>query len=58
MAPGVNQKLGDNQEVRAAFKDWDPRIDQMLKYVDSVLEWRVSLISSMTFTGFSAYLNH
>ena len=43
MADGVNQKIGTNEEVRAAFKDWDPRIDQMLEHVDQVLEWRVSL---------------
>ena len=45
MADGVNQKIGTNQEVRAAFKEWDPRIDKMLAHVEEgqVLEWRVSL---------------
>lgn len=39
----MNQKIGTNEDVREAFKDWDPRIDKMLSYVDEVLEWRVSL---------------
>ena len=42
MDDGVNQRIGTNAEVREAFKDWDPRIDRMLSFVDSVLEWRVS----------------
>jgi salicylate hydroxylase len=25
MPDGVNQKIGDNKEVRASFKEWDPR---------------------------------
>ena len=41
MEDGVNQKIGTNEDVREAFKDWDPRIDKMLSYVDEVLEWRV-----------------
>ncbi|KAH8812785.1 hypothetical protein F5884DRAFT_316912 [Xylogone sp. PMI_703] len=41
MPDGVNQKIGDNHEVRASFKNWDPRIDKMLEYVDEVLEWRL-----------------
>lgn len=50
MEDGVNQKIGTNEEVRAAFKDWDPRIDRMLAYVDQVLEWRVSqVITSLSF---------
>lgn len=27
MPDGVNQKIGDNAEVRASFKDWDPRFE-------------------------------
>lgn len=45
MEDGVNQKIGTNEDVREAFKDWDPRIDKMLSYVDEVLEWRVSSCS-------------
>lgn len=41
MEEGVNQKIGTNEDVREAFKDWDPRIDKMLSFVESVLEWRV-----------------
>lgn len=41
MADGVNQKIGTNEEVRAAFQGWDPRIDTMLAHVENVLEWRV-----------------
>lgn len=44
MEDGVNQKIGTNDDVREAFKDWDPRIDKMLSYVDEVLEWRVSFL--------------
>jgi salicylate hydroxylase len=43
---GVNQKKGTNQDVRNAFKDWDPRIDLMLEHVTEVLEWRVSAKSN------------
>ncbi|OAA58652.1 FAD dependent oxidoreductase domain containing protein [Niveomyces insectorum RCEF 264] len=38
---GINTKVGTNADVRAAFKDWDPRIDAMLSEVDEVLEWRL-----------------
>ena len=46
MADGVNQKIGTNEEVRKAFKEWDPRIDMMLEHVSEVLEWRVGLTTS------------
>lgn len=38
---GVNQKKGTNEDVRKAFRNWDPRIDKMLEHVTEVLEWRV-----------------
>ncbi|CAK7227136.1 hypothetical protein SBRCBS47491_006467 [Sporothrix bragantina] len=41
MDEGVNTKIGTNEEVRARFKDWDPRLDAMLAHVDEVLEWRL-----------------
>ncbi|KAK4690386.1 hypothetical protein P7C71_g6390, partial [Lecanoromycetidae sp. Uapishka_2] len=41
MEDGVNQRTGTNEEVRKAFKDWDPRIDMMLEHVTEVLEWRL-----------------
>lgn len=41
MKDGENQSVGTNEEVRKAFKGWDPRIDKMLEYVTEVLEWRL-----------------
>ncbi|KAM5361115.1 hypothetical protein ACJZ2D_013326 [Fusarium nematophilum] len=38
---GVNQKKGTNEDVRKAFRNWDPRIDKMLEHVTEVLEWRL-----------------
>lgn len=29
MPDGVNQKIGNNAEVRASFKDWDPRFEKI-----------------------------
>jgi salicylate hydroxylase len=43
MEDGVNQRAGTSDEVREAYKGWDPRIDKMLEYVTDVLEWRVSI---------------
>lgn len=37
----MEQRLGTNEEVREAYKGWDPRIDLMLSFVESVLEWRL-----------------
>ncbi|GLB45033.1 putative lycopene cyclase protein [Lyophyllum shimeji] len=47
MEDGVNQKIGTNEEVREAFKGWDPRLDLILKHVDSVLEWRLYTHSTL-----------
>ncbi|KAH8683828.1 hypothetical protein BGZ61DRAFT_495572 [Ilyonectria robusta] len=38
---GVNQKKGTSEDVRKAFKNWDPRIDKILEHVTEVLEWRL-----------------
>lgn len=40
---GVNQRPGTAEEVREAFKGWDPTINRLLDFVSDVLEWRVSL---------------
>lgn len=45
MPDGVNQRPGTADEVREAFKGWDPKIDRMLDFVSEVLEWRVRLRS-------------
>jgi len=49
MEAGINQKIGTNKEVREAFDGWDPRIDRILGFVDSALEWRVSSLVSLPF---------
>jgi len=49
MEVGINQKIGTNKEVREAFDGWDPRIDRILGFVDSALEWRVSSLVSLPF---------
>ncbi|KAJ7285614.1 hypothetical protein C8J57DRAFT_1285352 [Mycena rebaudengoi] len=41
LPPGVDQRMGTVKEVRNSFKGWDPRIDQMLEYVEDVLYWRL-----------------
>jgi salicylate hydroxylase len=41
MPDGVDQKAGTAEDVRKAFKGWDPRLDIMLEHVPSVLEWRL-----------------
>lgn len=43
MPDGINQRPGTADEVREAFKGWDPKIDRLLGFVSEVLEWRVSL---------------
>ncbi|RFU30476.1 hypothetical protein B7463_g5881, partial [Scytalidium lignicola] len=41
MPDGVNTRISSTDAVRAAFKDWDPRISKILEYVDEALEWRL-----------------
>ena len=48
MPEGENQRLGTADEVREAFKGWDPKIDRMLDFVSEVLEWRVSFDEQTT----------
>lgn len=43
MPDGVNQRPGTANEVREAFKGWDPKIDRLLEFVSEVLEWRVGV---------------
>jgi salicylate hydroxylase len=43
MPDGINQRPGTAEEVREAFKGWDPKIDRLLEFVSEVLEWRVRL---------------
>jgi salicylate hydroxylase len=48
MPDGENQRPGTADEVREAFKGWDPKIDRMLEFVSEVLEWRVSFDEQTT----------
>ncbi|KIH93584.1 salicylate hydroxylase [Sporothrix brasiliensis 5110] len=41
LADGVNTQIGTADDVRARFRDWDPRLDAMLAHVDEVLAWRL-----------------
>jgi salicylate hydroxylase len=56
MPDGVNQQPGTADEVREAFKGWDPKIDRLLEFVSEVLEWRVCCLRlpikfALTFTA-------
>ncbi len=58
MDDGVNQNIGTNEEVRKAFKGWDPRIEKILEYVTEVLEWRLYTVhdsGKMCLIGDAAY---
>lgn len=43
MPPGTNTTAGDVEEMRAYFKDWDPRIGKLLGMCKSVLKWRLCI---------------
>jgi len=62
MPDGVNQRPGTADEVREAFKGWDPTIDRLLGFVSEVLEWRVcrlrlSIKLALTFTAIHSQRN-
>lgn len=41
MPDGVMQRPGDLATVRKRFRDWDPRLNEMLEHIGDVLEWRL-----------------
>lgn len=47
MPAGANTLSGDVKEMRALYKDWDPRIPKMLALCESVYEWRLCIRSGM-----------
>ncbi|KAK3081154.1 hypothetical protein LTS18_009738, partial [Coniosporium uncinatum] len=40
---GANTLAGDVKEMRALFKDWDPRIPKLLSLCESVYKWRLQI---------------
>ena len=47
LPPGSNIGPGNVEEMRALYKDWDPRIGKMLKLCESVLKWRLCIRSGL-----------
>ncbi|EXJ81520.1 hypothetical protein A1O1_07584 [Capronia coronata CBS 617.96] len=44
MPPGsANTLAGDVEEMRALYKDWDPRIPKLLALCESVYKWRLQI---------------
>jgi salicylate hydroxylase len=43
MPEGANTLAGNVEEMRALFKDWDPRISKLLALCDSVHKWRLCI---------------
>ncbi|KAF2270334.1 FAD/NAD(P)-binding domain-containing protein [Lojkania enalia] len=43
MPAGANTLAGNVEEMRALFKDWDPRIGKLLLLCDSVYKWRLCI---------------
>ena len=41
--PGQNVAPGNVEEMRALYKDWDPRIPKLLALCDSVHKWRLCI---------------
>lgn len=44
---GANTLAGDVVEMRAMYKDWDPRIPKLLSLCDSVYKWRLQIRTGM-----------
>jgi len=44
---GANTLAGDVKEMRALFKDWDPRIPKLLSLCESVYKWRLQIRMGM-----------
>ena len=42
-AGGPNTLAGDVNEMRAVFKDWDPRIPKLLSLCESVYKWKLQV---------------
>ncbi|KIV89302.1 hypothetical protein PV10_08879 [Exophiala mesophila] len=40
---GANTLEGNVEEMRALYKDWDPRIPKLLKLCESVYKWRLQI---------------
>lgn len=43
MPAGANTLAGNVEEMRALYKDWDPRIPKLLKLCESVYKWRLCI---------------
>jgi salicylate hydroxylase len=43
MPAGANTLSGNVEEMRALYKDWDPRIPKLLALCDSVYKWRLMI---------------
>jgi len=46
-ADGASTLAGDVEEMRALYKDWDPRIGKLLKLCESVQKWRLCIRQGM-----------
>lgn len=42
-ADGASTLEGNVEEMRALYKDWDPRIGKLLKLCTSVYKWRLCI---------------
>ncbi|KAH8732670.1 hypothetical protein GQ44DRAFT_601423 [Phaeosphaeriaceae sp. PMI808] len=47
MPAGANTLSGNVDEMRALYKDWDPRIPKLLSLCDSVFKWRLMIRPSL-----------
>ncbi|KAM0723624.1 hypothetical protein Q7P37_000612 [Cladosporium fusiforme] len=47
MPEGANTLAGNVDEMRALYKDWDPRIPKLLALCESVYKWRLCIRSSL-----------
>jgi salicylate hydroxylase len=43
MPAGANTLSGNVEEMRAVYKDWDPRIPKLLNLCESVFKWRLMI---------------
>jgi salicylate hydroxylase len=43
MPAGANTLAGNVEEMRALYKDWDPRIPKLLNLCESVFKWRLMI---------------
>ncbi|RDW77695.1 FAD protein-3 [Coleophoma cylindrospora] len=47
MPAGANTLEGNVEEMRALYKDWDPRIPKLLSLCESVYKWRLCIRTGM-----------